>query len=54
MLRNILAASLRNLIRNRLYAAISIGGLAVAFAAATWPPTISFPAMPTSTGCRSA
>jgi putative ABC transport system permease protein len=34
MLRNILAASLRNLIRNRLYAAISIGGLAVAFAAA--------------------
>jgi putative ABC transport system permease protein len=34
MLRNILTASLRNLVRNRLYAAISIGGLAVAFAAA--------------------
>jgi putative ABC transport system permease protein len=34
MLRNILAASLRNLVRNWLYAAISIGGLAVAFAAA--------------------
>jgi putative ABC transport system permease protein len=34
MLRNILAASLSNLLRNRLYAAISIGGLTVAFAAA--------------------
>lgn len=34
MFRNILAATLRNLIRNRLYAAISIGGLAVAMAAA--------------------
>jgi putative ABC transport system permease protein len=34
MFRNILAASLRNLVRDRLSAAISIGGLAVAFAAA--------------------
>jgi putative ABC transport system permease protein len=32
--RNVLAATLRNLARNRLYAAISILGLAVAFAAA--------------------
>src|ERR1700744_5148662 len=34
MFRNVLVCSLRNLVHNRLYAAISIGGLAVAFAAA--------------------
>ena len=34
MLRNYLAAALRNLVRHRLYAAISIGGLAIAFATA--------------------
>src|ERR1700744_3298141 len=34
MLRNYLAAALRNLARNRLYAAINIVGLAVGFAAA--------------------
>src|SRR5580704_9148866 len=34
MLRNYLAAALRNLVRNRLYAAINIIGLAVGFAAA--------------------
>ena len=34
MLRNYLAAALRNLVRNRLYAAISIVGLAVGMAAA--------------------
>jgi putative ABC transport system permease protein len=34
MFRNILAATLANLARNRLYAAISIGGLAVGMAAA--------------------
>jgi putative ABC transport system permease protein len=34
MFRNYLAAALRNLLRNRLYTAISVGGLAVAFAAA--------------------
>src|SRR5690348_1363988 len=34
MLRNCLAAALRNLARNRLYAAINIGGLAVGLAAA--------------------
>jgi putative ABC transport system permease protein len=34
MLRNYLAAALRNLLRNRLYTVISVGGLAVAFAAA--------------------
>jgi len=34
MFRNILAAALRNLARNRLYAAISIGGLAIGMAAA--------------------
>jgi putative ABC transport system permease protein len=34
MLRNYLAAAFRNLLRNRLYALISVGGLAVAFAAA--------------------
>jgi putative ABC transport system permease protein len=34
MFRNVLAATLRNLMRNRLYAAISIGGLAVGMAAA--------------------
>ncbi len=34
MLRNMMSASLGNLARNRLYATISIGGLAVAFAAA--------------------
>jgi putative ABC transport system permease protein len=34
MFRNVLAAALRNLARNRLYAAISIGGLAVGLAAA--------------------
>src|SRR6185312_3334128 len=34
MFRNVLVCSLRNLAHNRLYAAISIGGLAVAFAAA--------------------
>ena len=34
MLANILAATLRNLVRNRLYALIGIGGLAVAMAAA--------------------
>ena len=34
MLQNYVVAALRNLARNRLYAAISVGGLAVAFAAA--------------------
>jgi putative ABC transport system permease protein len=34
MLQNYLAAALRNLVRNRLYAAINISGLAVGFAAA--------------------
>ncbi len=34
MLRNYLAAALRNLVRNKLYAAINIVGLAVGFAAA--------------------
>jgi putative ABC transport system permease protein len=34
MLRNYLAAALRNLVRNRLYAAVTIFGLAVAFASA--------------------
>jgi putative ABC transport system permease protein len=34
MFRNVLAATLGNLARNRLYAAISIGGLAVGMAAA--------------------
>ncbi len=34
MFRNYLAAALRNLVRNRLYAAINIVGLAVGFAAA--------------------
>ena len=34
MLRNYLAAALRNLARNRLYAGITIAGLAVGFAAA--------------------
>jgi len=34
MLANVLAATLRNLMRNRLYAVISIGGLAVGMAAA--------------------
>ena len=34
MLRNYLAAALRNLLRNRLYTLISVGGLAIAFAAA--------------------
>jgi putative ABC transport system permease protein len=34
MFRNVLAAALRNLMRNRLYAAISIGGLAIGMAAA--------------------
>jgi len=34
MFRNILAATLRNLARNRLYAAISIGGLAIGMAVA--------------------
>lgn len=34
MFRNVLAATLRNLVRNRLYAGITIVGLAVAFAAA--------------------
>ena len=34
MLRNYLAAALRNLVRNRLYAGITIAGLAVGFAAA--------------------
>src|ERR1700760_4674510 len=34
MIRNYLAAALGNLLRNRLYTAISVGGLAVAFAAA--------------------
>ncbi|HEY4031756.1 MAG TPA: ABC transporter permease [Caulobacteraceae bacterium] len=34
MFRNYLAAALNNLLRNRLYTAISVGGLAVAFAAA--------------------
>src|ERR1700748_1525378 len=34
MIRNYLAAALRNLVRNRLYAAINIIGLAVGFAAA--------------------
>src|SRR5678815_826415 len=34
MLRNYLITALRNLVRNRLYAAINIGGLTVGFAAA--------------------
>ena len=34
MFRNYLAAALRNLVRNRLYTAINIVGLTVAFAAA--------------------
>ncbi|HTI67972.1 MAG TPA: ABC transporter permease [Caulobacteraceae bacterium] len=34
MFRNYLAAAIRNLLRNRLYTVISVGGLAVAFAAA--------------------
>src|ERR1700733_8142457 len=34
MFRNYLAAALRNLARNRLYAGINIAGLAVGFAAA--------------------
>ena len=34
MFRNVLASTLRNLMRNRLYAAISIGGLAIGMAAA--------------------
>src|SRR6185312_14785919 len=34
MFANVLAASLRNLMRNRLYAAISIASLAIAMAAA--------------------
>src|SRR5580704_15473447 len=34
MFRNYLAAALRNLVRNRLYATINIVGLAVGFAAA--------------------
>jgi putative ABC transport system permease protein len=34
MFRNYLAAALRNLARNRLYAAITIAGLAIGFAAA--------------------
>src|SRR6266850_2368654 len=34
MFRNYLAAALRNLVRNKLYAAINIVGLTVAFAAA--------------------
>ena len=34
MVRNYLAAALRNLARNRLYAAINIVGLSVGFAAA--------------------
>ncbi len=34
MFRNYLAAALRNLVRNRLYAAINIAGLAIGFAAA--------------------
>ena len=34
MFRNYLMAALRNLARNRLYAGINIGGLAVGFAAA--------------------
>src|SRR5258708_36567211 len=34
MFRNYLTAALRNLARNRLYAGINIGGLAVGFAAA--------------------
>src|SRR6202012_4721606 len=34
MLRNMMSASLGNLARNRLYAAINIGGLAIALAAA--------------------
>ena len=34
MFRNYLAAALRNLVRNRLYAGINIAGLAVGFAAA--------------------
>src|SRR4051812_9870984 len=33
MFRNYLAAALRNLVRNRLYAALNIAGLAVGFAA---------------------
>lgn len=34
MFRNFVATALRNLVRNRLYAALNIGGLAVGFAAA--------------------
>ena len=34
MFRNYLAAALRNLVRNKLYAGVNIGGLAVGFAAA--------------------
>jgi putative ABC transport system permease protein len=34
MFRNYLAAALRNLVRNRLYAAVTIGGMAIAFASA--------------------
>jgi putative ABC transport system permease protein len=34
MFRNYLMAALRNLVRNRLYTGINIGGLAVGFAAA--------------------
>ena len=34
MFRNYLAAALRNLVRNRLYAGVTIAGLAVAFASA--------------------
>src|SRR5215469_13997001 len=34
MFRNVLTTALRNLARNRLYAAISIGGLAIGMAAA--------------------
>ncbi len=34
MFRNYLITALRNLMRNRLYAAINIAGLAVGFAAA--------------------
>ena len=34
MFRNYLAAALRNLVRNRLYAAINILGLGIGFAAA--------------------
>ncbi len=34
MLRNYLAAALRNLARNRLYAGLTVAGLAIGFAAA--------------------